>query len=339
MNEHNLDYFINDILESELSSKQQQVVADRFGLDSGERMTLQAVGDKLDITRERVRQIENQALESVSSKIKKRADTFIKAVLVYMKSVGGVKRDDYFMNDLANLFFKGSDYKKTEARLRFLFSAVDKPLFYKEDDDYYSFWYLDEKEKKDLFDFLKKAKKSFEKGKRDDFFKSKTYLSLCPDFRACHQMMISKHVDTNPFGEVGLVSWPEIRPKNIRDKIQLVLKKNENPIHFRDIAKLINEHGLGNKKAHPQTVHNELIKDDRFVLVGRGSYALEEYGYEPGTAREVVARIIKKNGPLKPDEVVKLVQEKKLLKENTVLINLQNRRYFKRNKDGRYRLV
>ena len=85
-----------------------------------------------------------------------------------------------------------------------------------------------------------------------------------------------------------------------------------------------------------QTVHNELIKDPRFVLVGRGMYSLKEFGVMPGTAREVMARLLKDNGPLTPDDLMKLVLSERLLKKNTVLINLRNRKHFKRLEDGRY---
>ena len=93
--------------------------------------------------------------------------------------------------------------------------------------------------------------------------------------------------------------WPEISPKTVRDKIYLVLKKNDEPLHFETIARRINEVKFDDgQKALGPTVHNELIKDDRFVLVGRGMYGLQERGYEPGIAREVIAKVLKEKGPL-----------------------------------------
>ena len=108
------------------------------------------------------------------------------------------------------------------------------------------------------------------------------------------------------------------------------------PLHFKEIANNICTLGIDKKPAHVQTVHNELIKDGRFVLVGRGVYALREHGYEPGTVREVITRLLKERGPLDSTEVVRLVNQKRFLKENTILLNLQNRRHFKRLEDGRY---
>jgi DNA-directed RNA polymerase delta subunit len=116
------------------------------------------------------------------------------------------------------------------------------------------------------------------------------------------------------------------------------LKKEEKPLHFEDIAKKIGRMGIDSKPAHVQTVHNELIKDDRFVLVGRGIYALSEHGYEGGTVKQVIAKILNNEGPLRPEEVVKLVNQKKILKKNTILLNLQNKKNFKKLDDGRYHI-
>ncbi len=105
-----------------------------------------------------------------------------------------------------------------------------------------------------------------------------------------------------------------------------------------DIAKVINESGLSGQVALAPTVHNELIKDERFVLVGRGMYALREHGYEPGIAREVIQKVLREAGPLKPNDVVAHVAKQRFFKPNTVLINLQNKSFFERLPDGRYRV-
>ena len=143
---------------------------------------------------------------------------------------------------------------------------------------------------------------------------------------------------TNQYGETGLSSWSEINPKTARDWAYLVLKKGQKPLHFTEITEHINAvraHRL-NKKTNYQTVHNELIKDERFVLVGRGVYGLEEFGIMAGTAREVMGNILNDHGPLKPKALIQLVLERRMFKENTLLLNLQNRKHFKRLDDGRY---
>ena len=120
----------------------------------------------------------------------------------------------------------------------------------------------------------------------------------------------------------------------------MVFKKEQKPLHFRRIAELID--GLGynlvDRKAHPQTVHNELIKDPRFVLVGRGTYALAEWGYFPGTIKDVITKVLKEKEALHQDDVVKEVLSQRLVARNTILINLNNKKYFYRNAEGKYYL-
>ena len=146
----------------------------------------------------------------------------------------------------------------------------------------------------------------------------------------------SKKIHKSPFGVMGLSDWPEIRPRTIRDRIYLVLQKKGAPLHFTHIAKEINLAKFDTKIALASTVHNELIKDNRFVLVGRGLYGLKEHGYMEGTCRDVLCSILKNQGPLSLEEIVQKVAEQRFLKHNTILLNLQNKKYFHKNKDGKY---
>ena len=120
----------------------------------------------------------------------------------------------------------------------------------------------------------------------------------------------------------------------MRDYAFLVIRKHGSPIHFREVAKQITT--MFNKKAHVATTHNELIKDPRFVLVGRGLYALAEWGYTPGVVRDVIRTVLEKNGPLSKEEVIDKVMKERYVKENTIVVNLQNPKYFRRDKDGKY---
>ena len=86
-----------------------------------------------------------------------------------------------------------------------------------------------------------------------------------------------KNLERNKFGHWGKADWKEIKPRTINDKIYLVLKHEKKPLHFTEIAERINETAFDIKKANPATVHNELILDDRYILVGRGTYALKEW--------------------------------------------------------------
>ena len=140
-------------------------------------------------------------------------------------------------------------------------------------------------------------------------------------------LSISKNIAKNPLGEWGKSKSSNIKTKGVRDYAYLILRKHGSPIHFREVAKLISE--VFKKKAHVATTHNELIKDPRFVLVGRGLYALAEWGYLSGVVKDVIRKIIEKNGPLTKDKIIEKVLKERYVKENTILVNLQNPKYFK----------
>ena len=59
---------IRDALKS-LSPREETILRMRFGLDEGEAHTLAEVGDALDVTRERVRQIEARALRKLFRRV------------------------------------------------------------------------------------------------------------------------------------------------------------------------------------------------------------------------------------------------------------------------------
>jgi len=148
---------------------------------------------------------------------------------------------------------------------------------------------------------------------------------------------MSKAVAKNPLGEWGRASSPNIRTRGVKDYAFLVMRRHGSPMHFKEVADSIGK--TFNKKIHYATCHNELIKDARFVLVGRGMYALAEWGYKAGIAREVIAEILKRDGPLSKEEVVKKVNKERYFKNNTILVNLANTKYFKKNKSGLYAAV
>jgi len=150
-------------------------------------------------------------------------------------------------------------------------------------------------------------------------------------------LSLSKKVGKNPLGEWGVSHSPNIKAKGMRDYAFLVIRKHGSPIHFREVAKQIEK--MFDKKAHVATTHNELIKDPRFVLVGRGLYALAEWGYMSGVVKDVVKKIIEKNGPLTKKEIIDKVMKERYVKENTILVNLQNPKFFKKDKEGKYHIV
>jgi hypothetical protein len=334
---------IFNTLWEELNDRQKEVLTGRFGLDkSGKSQTLAALGARYHVTRERIRQIESSGIAALRTKIANHAgcQEIIEKTRKFLKDSGGVARREAVL-DYVNTFVDGL----TENHLAVLIEATKAFHFYGEDRQFWAFYYTDKAALKSATSFidqwtshLRGRKEHVLQGKYHDFLADYLKKKNVKREVAENYLSISKRIHKNPFGDLGLSEWAEIMPKTIRDRVYLVLKKQQEPMHFRVIAKTINEISFDKHQASAPTVHNELIKDNRFVLVGRGMYALAEFGFQPGTAREVIARILKKHGPLKPKDVILAVQRERFFKPNTVLVNLQSKSFFQRQDNGTYRI-
>jgi len=327
-----------------LNTRQKEVLTGRFGIDreGGEGETLAAIGDRLKVTRERVRQIENSGIALAKANILKNSEavSVLEKIKKYIAGRGGVAEKSDVVQ-YAGTFTKGA----RENQIDFLSEVSGAFNLHREDNDFLPFYYVSEKDLKTAKSFVD-GWVGFLKSHKEKVFSGSYHAQLASfiktksvaDAVAENYLNASKHIEKNPYGDIGLRDWPEIRPMTVRDKIYLVLKKKSEPLHFEDIAKHINAVGFDGTEALAPTVHNELIKDNRFVLVGRGIYGLREHGYEPGTAREVIAKVLKIRGPMAPIDVVTHVNKQRFFKPNTILINLQNRSFFERMPDGRYRV-
>jgi hypothetical protein len=334
--------FINSSLAG-LNPRQKEVIMARFGLEGQqEGETLAAIGERLNVTRERVRQIENGAIVLVRENIDNSPETgvVLEKIKKYILGRGGVSQKSDVVQYASTL---ASGVR--ENHLDFLSEASRSFNLYREDNAFKPFYYVTDKDLKTASSFVS-GWVNFLKSRKEKVFSESYNVQLANFLKtkpvaqpiAENYLSISKEIDKNPYGDMGLREWPEISPMTVRDKIYLVLKKKAEPLHFEDIAKHINKVGFDEQEALAPTVHNELIKDNRFVLVGRGIYGLKEHGYEPGTAREVISKVLKTKGPLKPTDVVTHVNQQRFFKPNTILINLQNRNFFERMNDGRYRV-
>jgi hypothetical protein len=128
---------------------------------------------------------------------------------------------------------------------------------------------------------------------------------------------------------IGLEAWKILNPSTLKDKAIYVLKKKKEPMHFLDIASAITEYFSEPVKV--STIHNELIRNAEFVLIGRGIYVLKEWGYKDGTVLDVVLDIFKKAGaPLSTEEITARVLKIRQVKTTTIYMNLQNKKYIER---------
>ena len=279
-------------LLSALSDRSKDIIQSRYGLgESNERMTLEAIGQLYGITRERVRQIENHSI-AVIRKSKQYSDekVIFDELEQLIQSLGGIiveqdlldhiSKDSSIQNQINFILVIGHPFKKI-----------------KEDDDFKHRWYVNEGISERVHGSLKKV---YENLKDEDLVPEtemiKAFMDHVKDMADKFKdeemirrwLSISKKIGKNPLGEWGKTSSPNISTKGMRDYAFLVIRKHGSPIHFKEVAKIIGE--VFKKKAHIATCHNELIKDPRFVLVGRGLYALSEWGYMSGVVKDVIKR-------------------------------------------------
>lgn len=340
----NVSKLVASLMEG-LDARQHEVIEGRYGLKDGNVNTLAEIGDRYGVTRERIRQIEAGSLGILKSVFNKgEANEFVSLVKEHLANVGGLRRELLLLNDL-RLMISDPNSNFLENKVRFILDIAGEPKFVPEEENNYSYWYLGDEDKKKANAFIAKLIKSMDGNRSavvshqniDSLFTDAVNPHNLKDLVALNYISISKNFHINEYGDFGLAHWPEVNPRTVRDWSYIVLKKHQKPLHFSEIAKMINGVRKDSKKAaHPQTVHNELIKDERFVLVGRGTYGLKEFGIMPGTAKEVIGRFLKEHGPLNPKELMTLVLSERMFKKNTILINLQNKKHFKRLEDGRY---
>lgn len=316
----------------------RDVLVRRFGLGTNpERETLEAIGDRSNITRERVRQIEAAGLDAIrGSKVFKESSAAFVELADHIHSLGAIVPEDHLLASL------GKD-EKVRNRFRFLLMLDSSFFRERETNDFLARWHVDAKTAKNIHGALSRLYTSLS----DDDVLSEgemldRFLDELKEVNDAYKneevlkrwLSLSKHIGSNPLAEWGRATSPAIRIKGIRDYAYLAIKRHGTPMHFSNVAKTIGS--LFSKKAHVATTHNELIKDPRFVLVGRGLYALAEWGYKPGVVRDIIREVLTAGGPMKKDAIIAQVKHARFVKDNTILVNLNDSRYFKRMKDGRY---
>ncbi|MDD2678090.1 MAG: sigma factor-like helix-turn-helix DNA-binding protein [Candidatus Paceibacterota bacterium] len=339
---------------SNLNPRSQDILKKRYGLVDDKPKTLEAVGKDYKVTRERIRQIIEAALKSIDKTAVLEAGAgFFDISEKILKENGGAEEEEEFLKRI-NLIFNGEN--KNYSSIKFLLFLNQKFILEEETADNYSFWRLSEFSKDKILKNIKTIEKYLSQKKtplifNDLFSWSKINISKNikqEELRA--YLRISNKIRMNPFGEFGLFNWNEIDPSGAKDRAYLLMKHQNKPLHFSEIALMLNENKLNSsqcvlarswqKKVCTQTVHNELIKDPRFVLIGRGIYALKEWGYEPGKIIDVIIDILKKAGePLSQEEIIRETKKRRIAKDNTIILNLHNKKYFKKLPNKSYTLV
>ncbi len=335
----NLESITDNILAIIDQDREKEIITRRFGLYD-RRETLEQIGELLGITRERVRQLEKAILAKLRSSTESGKVPAINSVeklfIRELSEMGRVAR----IQDLADRLLGGISNQKDRSRVAFIAELAPGLSVVDQNDNYYHSVgikeYGDEKKIREEVDkVVSTIKKHGEPLTIEQLHNQLSYEhpSYVRAFASVSKLLA--HLNDS----WGLVKWPTVNPKNIRDKIYVILTENDHPMHFSDIAKSIKGSDFKRKDVTTQAIHNELIKDSRFVLIGRGIYALDSWGFSRGTVADIIAEVLKKSPePLHRDEIVKRVLKSRQVKETTILLNLQSKSQFKRVAKATYTL-
>ena len=328
---------VQNILGTIEREREREIVSRRFGLFD-RRETLEQIGELLGITRERVRQLE----KSIVNKLRVAADKDLPdidkietALSAHLSDMGKVAR----VQDVANRLAGSS--KTDQAQIAFLANLSPKIAVIDDNDHFFhAIGLASEHTEKTIRDKVNQIIEAITEIGEPTDIKTVADKVGSQDVKHTEALAgISKNI-ASLNGRWGLVKWPMVNPKNIRDKIYVILHDNGKPMHFNEIAAAIKDSNLRRKDVTTQAIHNELIKDPRFVLIGRGIYALKEWGFKKGTVSDVIAEVLRKEGgPLHRDEIVRRVLKSRQVKETTILLNLQSKPQFKRVAKATYALA
>lgn len=328
---------VKDILETIDRDREREIVSRRYGLFD-RKETLEQIGELLGITRERVRQLE----KSVVARLKVSAEQDLPHIdeieAEFVELLGKMGKVARITDLSAKLTTENS--KLDQSRISFLAQLCPKLVYVDENDLFFMTTALaSEKSEKVVKDKVGHIIDTIKKIAKPVSIEELAGALANPDVENVRALSsISKQLATLN-GRWGLTKWPMVNPKNIRDKIFVILHDNGKQMHFNEIAKSIRQSSFKRKDVTTQAIHNELIKDGRFVLVGRGIYALKDWGYKKGTVADVITEVLTEAGkPLHRDDIVHKVLKKRFVKETTILLNLQGKAQFKRVAKATYAL-
>ncbi|MEI6237292.1 MAG: sigma factor-like helix-turn-helix DNA-binding protein [Candidatus Saccharibacteria bacterium] len=334
-----LETALKGVLNSIEREREREIVARRFGLYD-RKETLEQIGELLGITRERVRQLEKVVVTRLKTSALNGSLATVAQIENAILSTLSKHNDIMRISKLAPLMSKQGN-KLDQSRIYFMSELAPKISVIEESDYFYSSVGVksihDEKKIREITNRVVEVIKKIGH--------PATIIEIAKEAREpspAHTAAIasiSKHLaELN--GQWGLTKWPMVNPKNIRDKIYVILHENGSHMHFNEIAAAIRQSDFKRKDVTTQAIHNELIKDKRFVLIGRGIYALQEWGYKKGTVADMISEVLNDAGePLHRDEIVKRVLKLRHVKETTILLNLQGKDQFKRTAKATYALA
>lgn len=320
-----------------LTPKEKEVIIKRFSLNNEPRQTLEKIGEQFSVTRERIRQIEKIALGKLRRTLEStRLSEVARIAHDLLTMHGEVCVEQQLVSEVLQRIYTSSDIDSHIIKLAL--AIYPEVGFMEKNGVVHPFWHtknLDESvimqvseityqiltKRKEVVPVLELASAvEAELTLKNPAVTKDTIISL---------FSIDVRLKKVPEG-VGLASWRHINPKSIRDKAYIILKREGKPLHFVEIANRITNAQFDKKMVTTQAVHNELIRDEHFVLVGRGLYGLKEWGYKRGTVADIIEDLLSKKMPLTKQEIITGVLKQRHVKKGTISLNLQKNPQFVR---------
>jgi DNA-directed RNA polymerase delta subunit len=324
-----------------LKEREKEILVLRFGLDGNPNTTLQFIGNKYDVTRERVRQIVNHIIKKLIKNPNTKLTELSNKIEKIIIENGGIIPEDtlIYIISPANVGIAVFGAVEVICLINPSINKIKKSNFT------HNFWSVGKikinkiiKTNKLIAEVLKSIKKPVLFNKLVYEINKLSKEKISPEFL---KSLIngSKNFLTLENGKIGMSNWPEINPKNTKDKIYYILNQSKKPLHFKEITKKIQEIKFATKNPTQTTVHNELISDDRFVLIGRGIYALKKWGFAKGTILELLKLELKNNKKgLNQSEICNNILKKRMVSKNTIIMNLNSHKNFTKNEKGIWKL-
>jgi len=311
-----------------LSQKERFVVERRFMLATERRFTLEEIGQEFNVTRERVRQIEKNALQKLKRNIENYSIINLNNIACnILKGNGGILREDILISKIIM-----DDVNVASGDIQFILSLDKRFQRIPNTIKYHPYVRFSaygedmiEMVCRKAYDYLSKL------GEIEDIRKIAAEISKqAPDSMSVDNRFYDSLFEINKSfkvigDKVGLITWRHIHPRTLRDKIYYILREKKNPLHFVEIGNLIMNAGFDKKGLNMQAVHNELIRHHDFVLIGRGIYALKEWGFDHGTVADVIESILKEKESLSEEEIIVEVLKRRQVKPITIILNLKNK--------------
>ncbi len=338
---HNINEIVDNLLLL-LSDKEKIVIKKRFNLDNDGKHTLESIGQEFSVTRERIRQIENNALNKMKRNVFNTAlKNLHEFVTSYVREHGGLYRQETLVNDLMTLSTQDRDLHVPSINLSLvLHDDLDSVRNTINFHPYVRIKNMRDQSIKHASNHLinQLHKHGDVRNIEKIHHESKNYFKdIDFDIDKLKSLVdIDKRLTLLDDALIGLREWRHIHPRTLRDKIMYILRNDKKPLHFGKISEKIIDANFDNKNVNVQAVHNELIRHDSFVLIGRGIYAMAEWGYERGTVADVIVKILAEKGELDMDDIIAEVLKKRQVKKITIQLALKNTDKFERVGRKRY---